>query len=438
MTVALSMPTLVDLARQTRQAARALALLPLVDRRAALEAIAQALEARSAEITAANEADCAAAQAEGISSALYGRLKLDAVKLAGAIAGVRDLAKLPDPLGDRQIHRELDEGLVLERITCPLGVLGVIFEARPDAVVQIASLAIASGNGVILKGGKEAVRSCQALIEAIHAGLAQTSVDPAAVRLLTTREETLELLRLDRYVDLIIPRGSNSFVQFVQNNTRIPVLGHADGICHLYVDAAADVAQAAAIAVDAKTQYPSACNAIETLLIHHAIAPQALPELARALTAKGVQLRCDPASLALLQGVVPVVAATDEDWATEYSDLILSIAVVADLGAAIDHITTYGSGHTEAIVTEDDAAADRFLAEVDAAGVYRNCSTRFADGFRYGFGAEVGISTNRLPPRGPVGLEGLVTYKYRLTGQGQVAASYVGSAAKAFTHRNLL
>lgn len=437
MTVASSAPTLVDLARQTRQAARALALLPTADRRAALEAVAQSLSDRAAAIVAANEADCAAAQAEGISSALYGRLKLDGVKLAGAIAGVRDLAQLPDPLGDRQIHRELDQGLVLERVTCPLGVLGVIFEARPDAVVQIAALAIASGNGVILKGGKEAVRSCQALIEAIHGGLANSAVDPAAVRLLTTREETLELLRLDRYVDLIIPRGSNAFVQFVQNNTRIPVLGHADGICHLYVDEAADLTKAVPIAVDAKTQYPSACNAIETLLVHRAIAPQGLPELARALVAKGVELRGDVATCELLQGICEITPATETDWATEYSDLILSIKLVADLDEAIDHITTYGSGHTEAIVTEDDAAADRFLAEVDAAGVYRNCSTRFADGFRYGFGAEVGISTNRLPPRGPVGLEGLVTYKYRLTGQGHVAATYAGAEAKPFTHRDL-
>ena len=437
MTVASSAPTLVDLARQTRQAARALALLPTADRRAALEAVAQSLSDRAATIVAANEADCTVAQAEGISSALYGRLKLDAVKLAGAIAGVRDLAQLPDPLGDRQIHRELDRGLVLERVTCPLGVLGVIFEARPDAVVQIAALAIASGNGVILKGGKEAVRSCQALIEAIHGGLANSAVDPAAVRLLTTREETLELLRLDRYVDLIIPRGSNAFVQFVQNNTRIPVLGHADGICHLYVDEAADLTKAVPIAVDAKTQYPSACNAIETLLIHRAIAPQGLPELARALVAKGVELRGDAATCELLQGICAIAPATETDWATEYSDLILSIKIVADLDEAIDHITTYGSGHTEAIVTEDDAAADRFLAEVDAAGVYRNCSTRFADGFRYGFGAEVGISTNRLPPRGPVGLEGLVTYKYRLTGKGHVAATYAGADAKPFTHRDL-
>ncbi|HEY9688535.1 MAG TPA: glutamate-5-semialdehyde dehydrogenase [Coleofasciculaceae cyanobacterium] len=437
MTATLHTPTLVDLARETRQASRALALLPAVDRQAALEAVAQSLSDRAAAIVAANQADCEAAQAEGISAALYGRLKLDAVKLAGAIAGVRDLAKLPDPLGQRQIHRQLDEGLILERVTCPLGVLGVIFEARPDAVVQIASLAIASGNGVILKGGKEAVRSCTALVEAIHAGLATTAVDPAAVRLLTTREETLELLRLDGYVDLIVPRGSNEFVQFVQNNTRIPVLGHADGICHLYVDAAADVDRAVAIAVDAKTQYPSACNAIETLLIHREIAPQALPAIARALVAKGVELRGDADCCALLAGVCPTIAATEEDWETEYSDLILALKVVDSLDQAIAHITTYGSGHTEAIVTEDSAAADRFLAEVDAAGVYHNCSTRFADGFRYGFGAEVGISTHRLPPRGPVGLEGLVTYKYRLTGQGHVAATYAGQDAKPFNHRDL-
>jgi glutamate-5-semialdehyde dehydrogenase len=428
--------SLTDAAQTTQAAARHLALLSTAQRNRALEAIAQALEAAVPTILAANQEDCRVAEAEGLSSALYGRLKLDEAKLRGVIAGVRDVQHLPDPLGQRQIHRELDTGLTLERVSCPLGVLGVIFEARPDAVVQIASLAVKSGNGVILKGGKEAVRSCEALVQAIHAGLAQTEVDPAVVHLLTTREETLALLHLDQFVDLIIPRGSNRFVRFVQDNTRIPVLGHADGICHLYIDQAADPTKALPITVDAKTQYPSACNTIETLLIHQAIAPTLLPQLADALIEKGVELRGDRASVAIL-GSDRAIPATDADWETEYSDLILSIKVVASLAEAIAHINTYGSRHTEAIVTEDPEAAIAFRGQVDAAGVFHNCSTRFADGFRYGFGAEVGISTQKMPPRGPVGLEGLVTYKYYLVGDGHIAASYTGTQARPFTHRDL-
>lgn len=425
--------SLTALAQHTRAAARQLAVLSTAQRNEAIEAIAQALAAASDQILAANATDCETALQAGISRALYGRLKLDAAKLAGAIAGVRDVGRLSDPIGAVQIHRELDQGLVMQRVACPLGVLGVIFEARPDAVVQIAALAIKSGNGVILKGGKEAVRSCEALVQAIHQGLAQVGVDPAVVQLLTTREETLELLRLDQYVDLIIPRGSNSFVRFVQENTRIPVLGHADGICHLYVDQTADLEKAVAITVDAKTQYPSACNTIETLLVHQAIAAQFLPQVVAALQSREVELRGDQRACQM----VDVAAATETDWSTEYSDLILSIKIVDSLTEAIIHINTYGSRHTEAIITEDSQAAAEFMAQVDAAGVFHNCSTRFADGFRYGFGAEVGISTQKLPPRGPVGLEGLVTYKYKLVGDGHIAATYTGTDAKPFTHRDL-
>jgi glutamate-5-semialdehyde dehydrogenase len=425
--------SLTALAQQTREAARKLAVLPTDARNRAIEAIAQSLEASAPEILAANQADCEAALAEGLAKPLYGRLKLDENKLQGAIAGVRDVGKLSDPVGKITIHRELDDGLVMQRVACPLGVLGVIFESRPDALVQIATLAIKSGNGVILKGGREAVRSCMALTQAIHQGLTQAGVDPAVVRLLTTREETLELLRLDQYVDLIIPRGSNSFVRFVQENTRIPVLGHADGICHLYVDKAADIQKAVAIAIDTKVGYPSACNAIETLLVHQDIAADFLPEVAQALQAKQVELRGDESS----RRIVEMVAATEADWSTEYSDLILSIKVVDSLDEAIAHINTYGSRHTEAIVTEDDTTAATFIAQVDAAGVFQNCSTRFADGFRYGFGAEVGISTQKMPPRGPVGLEGLVTYKYQIKGDGHVVAIYSGANAKPFTHRDL-
>ncbi len=426
-------PPLIAIAQQTREAARQLAVESTETKNRAIEAIASALEAAADEILAANRADCSSAAAEGIPKPLYNRLKLDEAKLRDAIAGVRDIGKLSDPVGAVQIHRQLDEGLILKRITCPLGVLGVIFEARPDAAIQISSLAIKSGNGVILKGGKEAVRSCEAIVKAIHQGLAKTDVNPAVVQLLTTREETLALLKLDQYVDLIVPRGSNAFVRFVQDNTRIPVLGHADGICHLYVDRAADIAKAVEIAVDAKTHYPAACNAIETLLIHQAIAPAFLPLVAHALQERGVELRGDERT----REVLDIAAATEADWTTEYSDLILAIKIVDSLEEAIVHINTYGSRHTDAIATEDPAAASTFLAQVDAAGVYHNCSTRFADGFRYGFGAEVGISTQKMPPRGPVGLEGLVTYKYQIVGDGHIAATYTGANAKSFTHEDL-
>ncbi|MBE9010080.1 glutamate-5-semialdehyde dehydrogenase [Pseudanabaenaceae cyanobacterium LEGE 13415] len=433
MTASLAQVSLSTLAQQIQKAARQLAVTSTEVRNDAIAKIADALEANSSEILAANAADCEAAKSEGIASALYARLKLDEAKLKSAIVGVHDVGKLADPIGAIQIHRELDEGLILKRVTCPLGVLGVIFEARPDAVMQISSLAIKSGNGVILKGGKEAIRSCEALVKAIHQGLAQTEIDPSVVQLLTTREETLELLKLDQYVDLIIPRGSNSFVKFVQDNTRIPVLGHADGICHLYVDRAADIPKAIKIAVDSKTHYPAACNAIETLLVHSAIASEFLLEAAPAFQAKNVELRGDERTREILN----IPAATETDWATEYSDLILAIKIVDSTEDAIAHINTYGSKHTDAIATEDAATAQQFMNQVDAAGVYHNCSTRFADGFRYGFGAEVGISTQKMPPRGPVGLEGLVTYKYQLVGDGQIAATYSGANAKPFTHRDL-
>ncbi|HAN74866.1 MAG TPA: glutamate-5-semialdehyde dehydrogenase [Planktothrix sp. UBA8402] len=424
---------LVELAAKTRLAAQKLGILSTAEKNQAIEAVAQALEAAASEIIAANEADCRAAEAEGIAKPLYNRLKFDQTKLNSTIAGLRDVAKLPDPVGVVQIHRELDQGLILKRITCPLGVLGVIFEARPEAVIQISALAIKSGNGVILKGGKEAINSCQVLVKAIRQGLSKTAINPDAVQLLTTREEILELLQLDNYVDLIIPRGSNSFVKFVQDNTRIPVLGHAEGICHVYIDKLADIKKAIAITVDAKTQYPAACNAVETLLVHEDIASGFLLEAVTVLQAKNVELRGDAKTLK----IVNIKPATEEDWSTEYTDLILSIKIVGNLEEAIAHINTYGSGHTDAIITEDQATANTFLNQVDAAGVFHNCSTRFADGFRYGFGAEVGISTQQMPPRGPVGLEGLITYKYQVVGEGHIVETYSGSNPKPFTHRDL-
>ena len=401
------------------------------ERRQAVLAMADALEAEASAIVAANAADLEAAAAADLAPSLVARLKLDADKLAGAIEGVRQVAQLPDPVGVRQMHRELDSGLVLERLSVPLGVLGVIFEARPDAVMQIASLAIRSGNGAILKGGREANRSCTAILSALRSGLAASPVSPQALELLTSREESLALLKLDGLVDLIIPRGSNELVRFIQDNTRIPVLGHADGVCHLYVDQEVDVPQAIRIALDAKTQYPAACNAIETLLIHRSSAAAFLEQALPAFAEAGVELRGDSASQAL--GVS--TAAEESDWRTEYSDLILSVRVVDDLQQALDHIARHGSRHTECICTTNGATAETFLRSVDSAGVYHNCSTRFADGFRYGFGAEVGISTQTLPPRGPVGLEGLVTYRYLLRGDGHIAADYA-SGARSFSHRD--
>ncbi|MBC1224504.1 glutamate-5-semialdehyde dehydrogenase [Nostoc sp. UCD121] len=424
---------LITIAQKTRKAASKLAILSTEAKNQAIIAIAQALESARDEILQANVADCEAANAEGIPKPLYKRLQLDEHKLRDAIAGVQDVGKLDDPVGKVQIHRELDTGLILKRITCPLGVLGIIFEARPEAAIQIASLAIKSGNGVILKCGKEAVRSCEAIVKAIKQGLSQTAVNPDAVQLLTTREETLELLKLDKYVDLIIPRGSNSFVQFVQENTRIPVLGHADGICHLYIDKAADISKAVSITVDAKAQYPAVCNAIETLLVHQSIATEFLPKVAEALQERHVELRGDKRTLEILPSIV---TATEIDWETEYSDFILSIKIVDSIEDAIAHINEYGSRHTDAIISEDSASVETFFGLVNSANIFHNCSTRFADGFRYGFGAEVGISTQQMPPRGPVGLEGLVTYKYQMVGDGHIVATYTGANAKAFTHQD--
>jgi len=416
----------------TRKAAQDLGLTPIALRNSALLAIADQIAQQQAQILSANAQDLATA--DQLPFALAQRLKLDSHKLQGMIKGLQDLAKLPDPLNRRQIHRELDHGLVLQRLTCPIGVIGVIFESRPDALVQIAGLAIKSGNGAILKGGSEALHSCQALMQAIHQGLSAVGIAPQVLELVTTRAEILEILQMDNLIDLIVPRGSNELVRYIQSNTQIPVIGHADGICHLYIDEFADVAMALAVTVDSKVQYPAACNAIETLLVHQAIAPQFLPQAVQALQKQGVELRGCPRTLQIVPGLIP---AQESDWSTEYLDLILAIKVVDSLTEAIDHINQYGSQHTDAIITESLDNAQTFQQRVLSCGVYHNCSTRFADGFRYGFGAEVGISTQKLPPRGPVGLEGLVTYKYYLNGKGQTVAEYAGAGAKSFTHIDL-
>ncbi len=425
-------PELIERATNVRQSALSLAQASDSQRRNALLSMAAALKTHAKEIVNANRQDLNRASSEGLSDALIARLKLDEDKLIASVKGVQQVANLPDPLGNRQLHRELHQGLVLERVTVSLGVLGVIFEARPDAVIQIASLAIRSGNGAILKGGSEAQLTNQAIMEALHNGLSDSEIHKDSLALLTTRQESLAMLRLDGLLDLIIPRGSNELVRFIQDNTRIPVLGHADGVCHLFVDNAADLDKAMRIAIDSKTQYPAACNAIETLLLHQDIAKEFLTKAIPLFDQLGVRLLGD--SLSRTFGVDG--SADVDDWGKEYLDLILAVKVVLNVDDAIDHIRNYGSRHTEAIVTENQGVAEKFLRAVDSSGVYHNCSTRFADGFRYGFGAEVGISTQTLPPRGPVGLEGLVTYRYRLRGDGHIAAEFA-SGEKLFSYLEL-
>jgi len=398
----------------------------------AVNFMADYLEKNTEEILDANIEDYKRAQNKGISSALLSRLKLSKEKLNSGIDGVRKVGDLADPVGQVQIKRELSKGLILERKTVPIGVLGVIFESRPDAVMQISSLAIRSGNGVILKGGSEAKYTNTAIVKALQKGLQDSGLDENAICLLTSRKDSMAMLNLEKYINLIIPRGSNELVKFIQENTRIPVLGHADGICHLYVDDEADLEMALAVALDSKIQYPAACNAIETLLVHGDIAPVFLEKAIPLFNSNDVKLIGDKRSLEL--GIKN--EAKLEDWQTEYLDLILSIKIVDDLEEAITHIQQYSSKHTDGIITENLNTANKFMNVVESAGVFHNCSTRFADGFRYGFGAEVGISTQTLPPRGPVGLEGLVTYKYFLKGDGNIVDDF-SSGKSIYTHKDL-
>jgi len=398
----------------------------------ALNLMADYLEKNSKEILESNNADYLNAEKKGISRALLSRLKLSKSKLNSGIEGVRKVGDLADPINQVQIKRELSKGLILERKTVPIGVLGVIFESRPDAVMQISSLAIRSGNGVMLKGGSEANLTNTSIVKALQEGLNESGIDKNAICLLTSRKDSMAMLNLEKYINLIIPRGSNELVKFIQENTRIPVLGHADGICHLFIDIEANLDMALSVALDSKIQYPAACNAIETLLVHKDIAPTFLEKAIPLFNSNDVKLIGDKRSIEL--GVK--YEACLEDWKTEYLDLILSIKIVDDLEDAITHIQKYSSKHTDGIITENSDTANKFMNIVDSAGVFHNCSTRFADGFRYGFGAEVGISTQSLPPRGPVGLEGLVTYKYFLKGSGNIVDDF--SSGKAiYTHKDL-
>lgn len=401
-------------------------------RNAALEKIAESLLAGKERIFEANAKDMERAQADNILPAVIKRLKFSEAKLSDAIAGIHNLIALPDPLFQIQLKRQLDEGLTLIRETCPIGVIGVIFEARPDAMVQIASLCIKSGNCAILKGGSETRETNKLLFELIYEAALSSGLPQGCLFQAEQRDEIAELLACHESVDLLIPRGSNAFVQYIMNNTKIPVLGHADGICHIYVDKDFDIEKAIPVIIDAKTQYTAACNAVETLLVHQDALEKLMPPLQKAFEEYKISLRAT-SDIADRYGSE---LAAEEDFSTEYLDLIISAKTVENIDEAIWHINKYGSHHTDCIITEDNKAAEYFMRMVDSAGVYQNCSTRFADGFRYGFGAEVGISTGKIHARGPVGLEGLVTYKYKLFGNGQIVGDYA-SGRKSFHFKDL-
>lgn len=429
-----------DAALAAQAAGAGLRDAPGKTRDAILRDLAAALEREDVRATvfAANARDVERSKADAakgaLAPALINRLGIDAKKMAGLSDGLRQLAGMADLVGQVSLRRELDDGLVLERVTCPLGLIGVVFEARPDALVQIAGIALRTGNAVLLKGGREAQESNRALTDVIHEVLRKHDIDPRVAVLLEDRADVDAVLQQDGIVDLIVARGSTEFVHHVQKSTRIPVMAHAAGICHLYLHRAADPAMSAALAVDSKMTYPAACNALETLLWDRG-AEAALDATVKALQAAGVELR----GCAETRARHPEIAlATDADWDTEYGAAILSLRRVNDLADALAHIRRHGSRHTESIVTADAAAAAQFLAAVDAAGVYHNASTRFSDGYRYGLGAEVGISTDKLHARGPVGADGLLTYRWLLHGSGQKTADYgAGPGAKRFKHRDL-
>ncbi len=424
--------TVEQIARTAREASRELSAAALTQRNEALEAMAEALDCSRTLLVKENLADMEAAREAKLDAPLLSRLELNDKKISQLIGGLKALVSLPDPLNRTLLARELTPGLNLYRVSCPIGVLGVVFESRPDALVQIASLALKSGNAVLLKGGREAARTNAALFEVLDRAVRTAGIPAGWAGLLQTREDVTAMLALEEDIDLLIPRGSNAFVRYIMEHTHIPVMGHAEGLCHTYIDKTADIDMAVRVTVDAKTQAYAVCNATETLLVHRDIAEAFLPKAAEALRAKGVRLLGDETARELI-GCEP---ASEEDWATEYLAPVLSIRTVGSVEEAVNHINRYGSHHTDAIITADENARKYFVSHVDSAGVYVNCSTRFADGFRYGFGAEVGISTSRLHARGPVGLEGLCTYKYVLLGSGQTVAGSLDGTWE-YTHRDL-
>ena len=420
-----------EAAAKMKQDSSKMAALSVEVRNNALKAIKEALLANKEQIFAANKEDINAAEEAGISEAVKKRLKFDEHKLEDVAAGIDGLISLADPIGKLQLARELDKDLVLNRVSCPIGVIGIIFEARPDALVQISSLCIKSGNCAILKGGKETAKTNKALFELIYNAAIAAGLPENCLLQAELHNEIDELLECHESVDLLIPRGSNKFVQYIMNNTKIPVMGHADGICHTYVDKDVDIDKMLPVIVDAKTQYTAACNATETLLVHKDIANEVLPKIADALKAAGVKLRGTKDAADIIDGMInnDDIMGND-DFKTEYLDMIISVKLVENVDEAIAHINKFGSHHTDCILTENAATAEYFMQLVDSAGVYQNCSTRFADGFRYGFGAEVGISTGKIHARGPVGLEGLVTYKYKLFGKGHTVNDYATGVKK--------
>lgn len=419
-------------AKQAKSASIHLAATESERKNNALAAIAEALKTRTAEIVEANCKDLEISEKNELAAPLLKRLKFDEGKIDGVIQGINSLINLPEPVGITQAATELDSGLELYRVSCPIGVIGVIFESRPDALVQISTLCLKSGNSVMLKGGSEAANTNRILAEIITEATEKAGIPSGWLQLIETRSEVSEMLKLDQYIDLIIPRGSNEFVQYIMNNSNIAVLGHADGICHVYIDKAANPETAKAVAVDSKCQYVAVCNAAETLLIHKDAANALLPEIKAGLDEQNVEIfGCERT-----RSIINVKAASEEDWKTEYLDYTLSIKVVSSMQEAINHINTYGSGHTETIVTTDKEAAETFMNLCDSGNVFWNCSTRFSDGFRYGLGAEVGISTNKIHARGPVGLEGLLIYKWKLIGNGHIVTPYA-SGKKTFTHKKM-
>lgn len=422
-----------EAAQKAKQASYRLASLSLKDRNEALMRIAEALDMRSQAIIDANVRDMDAARQNGLSPTLIKRLRYDRAKLEESMESIRSLRSQEDVVGTLLSRIELDDDLLLDKISCPIGVIGVVFEARPEALVQISCLCLRSGNAVLLKGGTEARETNQALAEAIDDALSADERLQDAVQLLSTREQFRGLLEHDDLIDLIIPRGSNELVRSIKESTKIPVLGHAAGICHTYVDKAADIDMAIKVCHDAKVQYPAVCNAMETLLVHEEVARTFLPRMAQDLMQAGVEIRGDRS----VREIIEAKEAEEKDWDTEYNDLTISIKIVGGLEEAIAHVNRHSSHHTDAIITRDEGTAQRFMDLVDSSSVMWNASTRFSDGYRYGLGAEVGISTNKTHARGPVGLEGLVIYKYKLRGRGQVVADYVGKDGRKFTHRKI-
>jgi len=424
--------SIYDAAKSAKKASIDLAAIDTVIKDRALAEIAIELKNRMQDIMNANKEDMDRSEKENLPAPLLKRLKFENDNIMDVIAGIESLRKLPELVGKTLATTALDTDLELYKVSCPIGVIGVIFESRPDALVQISSLCLKSGNAAILKGGTEAKSTNRILWEIIKSASERAGMPEGWIQLIETREDVSAMLKLDDYIDLIIPRGSNDFVKYIMDNSNIPVLGHADGICHCYIDDEADLQMAVRIAVDSKTQYVAVCNATETLLVNKNIAKSYLPIVKEAMEAKNVELVGDER----VRSIIDVGVATDEDWKSEYLDYKLSIKIVDDLKEAITHINTYGSGHTEAIVTSNKDKVETFMNLVDAGNVFWNCSTRFSDGFRYGFGAEVGISTNKIHARGPVGLEGLLIYKYKMIGHGNIVADYE-SHKKSYKHTKL-